>query len=223
MVFCNKCGKKHKATTRQECKDCFNKRNKGVVKQRDSISCSNGMQNHDMPIGQQNIYGVPQQGFTNNAYSQPQSPAFNERNDRPPVRNLDPSQFTHHSRDAGYMGQPNGFTGNTGPVYPNMQSNGFLGEDYWAKLDSVLNAKVKQIEDKFDEAVAGLDYQVKTLQSKCSMYEEDIINLKSIVVKQQYSLNRIDSEQRDKNIIISGLNENDIKIGLQLVNKNTQS
>ena len=37
MIECSVCGKKHKATTRKECRDCFDKRNVGVVKQRPSL------------------------------------------------------------------------------------------------------------------------------------------------------------------------------------------
>ena len=37
MIECSVCRKKHKATTRKECKDCFDKRNVGVVKQRPSL------------------------------------------------------------------------------------------------------------------------------------------------------------------------------------------
>ena len=43
-------------------------------------------------------------------------------------------------------------------------------------------------------------------------YEEDIVTLKSIVVKQQQALSRIDAGERDCNIIISGLSETDIVI-----------
>ena len=48
------------------------------------------------------------------------------------------------------------------------------------------------------------------LQSKCLMYEENIKSLKSIISKQQQSLNRLDSHERDCNVIISGLSEVDI-------------
>ena len=79
-------------------------------------------------------------------------------------------------------------------------TNAALGDDYWDKLDTVLNQKVKIIEDKFDTAIAGLDCQVKTLQAKCLKYEEDIVMLKLIAAKQQQSLSRTDAGQRERSI-----------------------
>lgn len=81
---------------------------------------------------------------------------------------------------------------------------------YWAKLNSVLDAKVQKIETKFDTLVAGLNCEVKTLEAKCARYEEDITTLKSIVANQQKSITRSDSEERERNIIVRGLSEKDI-------------
>ena len=94
---------------------------------------------------------------------------------------------------------------------PQQQANNMiLGNDYWLKLDAMLNTKVKVIEDKFDAAIGGLTTEVKMLSDKCAQYEEDITSLKSIVAKQQQSINRFDSKERICNIMIGGLSETDI-------------
>ena len=82
--------------------------------------------------------------------------------------------------------------------------------DYWTKLGALLDGKVKKIEDKLDIAVGGLNDKIKTLQTKCEKYEEDIDVLKSIVVTQQRCLSQLDSSERECNLIISGLDEKDI-------------
>ena len=73
----------------------------------------------------------------------------------------------------------------------NVGSNNTLtvDENYWAKLTSLLDAKIKVIENKLDAAVKGLGSKIETLQIKCMQYEEDISTLKAIAVKQQKSLN----------------------------------
>ena len=81
------------------------------------------------------------------------------------------------------------------------------------KLNSILDTKIQRIETKFDTAIGGLNSQVKTLQTKCVQYEEEIETLKSIVVKQQQTLSRLDMDERNSSVIVSGLSENDIVHG----------
>ena len=97
-----------------------------------------------------------------------------------------------------------------------------INDAYWIKLNSLLDAKIKTIEDKYDAAIDGLDCKVETLKCKCKQYEEDISTLKSIVGKQQKSLNQIDADERDHNIIISGLSESDISHGETVYNTDVE-
>ena len=46
--------------------------------------------------------------------------------------------------------------------------------------------------------------QIEFLKNRCDVYEENIGSLKSIIAKQQQSLNSIDSSEQDKNLIVSG-------------------
>ena len=92
-------------------------------------------------------------------------------------------------------------------------SNMTINDDYWSKLNSILDTKIQRIETKFDTAIGGLNSQVKTLQTKCVQYEEEIETLKSIVVKQQQTLSRLDMDERNSSVIVSGLSENDIVHG----------
>ena len=85
-----------------------------------------------------------------------------------------------------------------------------LGDDYWTKLDSMLDAKIQRIEAKFDAAVEQLDKKIVVLENKCEKYEEDIGNLKSIVSMQQRVISKIDSSERDRNLIISRVSEQDV-------------
>ena len=51
---------------------------------------------------------------------------------------------------------------------PPQTNNVVLGDDYWAKFNSILDAKIKVIEDKFDMAVSVLDTKLQTLEGKCA-------------------------------------------------------
>ena len=51
-----------------------------------------------------------------------------------------------------------------------------VDDDYWVKLDSILDAKIKVIENKYDTAISIVDCKVTTLVCKCKQYEEDITN-----------------------------------------------
>ena len=68
-------------------------------------------------------------------------------------------------------------------------------------------------ETKINCSIATQDVKIKVLQTKCDQYEEDIAALKCIVSKQQRSLNTMDDEERSKNLIITGISENDIVDG----------
>ena len=85
----------------------------------------------------------------------------------------------------------------------------------------MLDSKISTLETKIDGAIATQDVKIKVLQTKCEQYEEDIAALKSIVSKQQRSLNSIDDEERSKNLIITGISENDIVDGRNVCKNDT--
>ena len=93
-------------------------------------------------------------------------------------------------------------TENPAVEYPTPDAN---PQEYWEKLNTMLDSKISTLETKIDGAIATQDVKIKVLQTKCEQYEEDIAALKSIVSKQQRSLNSIDDEERSKNLIITGI------------------
>ena len=88
-----------------------------------------------------------------------------------------------------------------------------FGEDYWERLNEILDAKVNRLETKLDGAIDELNRKITVLESKCEKYEDDISTLKSIVIAQQKVLQKSDSAERECNIIISGLSEEEITEG----------
>ena len=63
------------------------------------------------------------------------------------------------------------------------------------------------------ESVLEIDKQksqIQVLKKRCDQNEETIEALKSIISKQQKSLQGMDVDARDKNIMISGLSEAEI-------------
>ena len=60
--------------------------------------------------------------------------------------------------------------------------------------------------------MATVQLQNKVLETRCNEYEDKITVLTSIVAKQQHSLSLIDSEERECNIIVSGLSEETILV-----------
>ena len=136
---------------------------------------------------------------------------------RPPVLNVNPQQQQQQqqqlqqqqlNQQQQQMLPPNQNPRFAHPTQPTVQ----IDESFWARMDNMLDTKLKVIEDKFDKAVTGLNAQVNMLSSRCDKFEEDVSTLKSIVVKQQHYINKIDSDKRDCNIIVTGVPETDITI-----------
>ena len=67
--------------------------------------------------------------------------------------------------------------------------------------------------DDVKNKVQSVQLQNKVLEAKCNEYEENIAALKSIISKQQHSLSMIDARERECNVIVSGLSEENITVG----------
>ena len=76
---------------------------------------------------------------------------------------------------------------------------------------SPITAHLEDLRNKFQ----SIQLQKKVLEAKCDEYEQSISVLKSIVSKQQHSLSMIDADERECNVIVSGLSEDNITIGDQ--------
>lgn len=83
-------------------------------------------------------------------------------------------------------------------------------------ISKVINDELSDVKGNVDKLKEGMNeltqqkLQIELLKQRCDIYEENIATLKSTIANQQKSLNTIDSNERVKNLIISGLNEEDI-------------
>ena len=77
------------------------------------------------------------------------------------------------------------------------------------KLDDFIG----QVNDKMTK----LDKRIELLEAENTKKEEDNITLKEIIRNMQKSLNKIDSGTRDKNIIITGLPEENVSLDNQTI------
>ena len=68
------------------------------------------------------------------------------------------------------------------------------------------------MEDKLTGIVTKQNHKIELLEKKCEIYEENMDALRAIVSKQQRTISSIDQENRDKNIIMSGLSEDVIEM-----------
>ena len=75
-----------------------------------------------------------------------------------------------------------------------------------------LENKVESIEHKLDMEIGGLKNRIGVLESEVREQKERNETLTQIVVEMQKSLNKIDSNDREKNLMISGLPEDEIQI-----------
>lgn len=91
-------------------------------------------------------------------------------------------------------------------------------DEYWKQFDQRLNTRLNTVEVKLTEIIKQQNHKITLLEKKCEGYEENIDNLKSIVSRQQRSLANLDREEREKNLIFTGVNENPI-----MCNNNTYS
>ena len=86
-----------------------------------------------------------------------------------------------------------------------------INEDYWKQFDNRLDTKIKTVETNLTNLITTQNQKIELLEKKCETYEENIDNLKAIVSKQQITISSIDQDKREKNIIISGMNEDIIE------------
>ena len=191
MAICPTCEASHASTKRHYCKSCFDQLST-AEQQSHTQQVSKEQQNQRQSVHQQHLHQTLTQTSTNTSLTNT-SASFGFAN--------------MSASNAGLSNPSNCATNINAGAGPQSTT---LGDEYWSRLDALLNSKVKVIEDKFDAAVSVLDTRVKTLESKCVQYEEDLSHLKSIVVKQQRCLNNIDSAERSCNIIVAGLTEETI-------------
>ena len=83
-------------------------------------------------------------------------------------------------------------------------------DEYWKQFDQRLNTRLNTVEAKLTEIIKQQNNKITLLEKKCEGYEENIDNLKSIVSRQQRSLASLDREEREKNLIFTGVDENPI-------------
>ena len=84
--------------------------------------------------------------------------------------------------------------------------------DYKVWMLSQLNPMHEDIKTLKENAaeVERQKLQIELLQKRCDKHEETIETLKGVIAQQQRSLRSQNSEVRQKNLIVSGISENDI-------------
>ena len=69
---------------------------------------------------------------------------------------------------------------------------------------TTLRVDIKQLKDGMN-IITQQKCQIELLKKRCDTDEENIGTLKSIISKQQRTLNNLDADERDRNLTISGL------------------
>ena len=85
-----------------------------------------------------------------------------------------------------------------------------------------IQRQLNSIESELKQKIQTLDNRVNILELNKSAVEEENAILRSTISNIQKSLNRIDSDARNKNIVITGLPEEDIRIGENQVVRNDE-
>ena len=75
-----------------------------------------------------------------------------------------------------------------------------------------LEMKVESIDQKLGKEITGLKTRINVLENEVLEEKQKNETLTQIVVEMQKSLNKIDSTDREKNLIISGLPEDEIEV-----------
>jgi len=83
-------------------------------------------------------------------------------------------------------------------------------------MATATDKKLLALEQKFNEVATKQEERLRTLESKCVRYEEEIERLTSVISKQQKTLNIMDAEEHQKNIIITGLSEEQLEDGVKI-------
>lgn len=73
-----------------------------------------------------------------------------------------------------------------------------------------LEIKVDKIETKIDKEITGMKTRIEVLETEVTAQKEKNDVLSGIVVEMQKALNKVDTEEREKNIMVSGMSETDI-------------
>ena len=88
--------------------------------------------------------------------------------------------------------------------------------EYWKKMDIFFDRKLAQFSKKFEQSITSniketltdpLAKHIELLETSNKLKDEKIETLTSIVANQQRSLSKLDSAERERNIIMSGLPE----------------
>ena len=85
-----------------------------------------------------------------------------------------------------------------------------------------LEEKVVSIDHKLDREIDGLKTRINVLENEMKEQKEKNDTLTQIVVEMQKSLNKIDSTDREKNLIISGLPEEPIQTEDAILNNDEE-
>ena len=84
-----------------------------------------------------------------------------------------------------------------------------------------LENKVETIDQKLDTEIHGLKTRIDVLENEVKEQKEKNETLTHIVVEMQKSLNKIDNNDREKNLMISGLPEENIQVDDELLESDT--
>ena len=79
--------------------------------------------------------------------------------------------------------------------------------------NSPMQQQLNSIESELKKKIQILDNRVNVLQQRNSTIEEENTVLRDTIGNMQKSLNRLDSEVRNKNVVITGLPEGEIPVG----------
>ena len=204
---CSKnCGKSHSSKTRTECKDCFHKM---TSDQRDFTTTV--IHSGISPIFSNASTLQLSETFSQYQpeFAQPQSTSslFRSYNTRP--RNPPPLPPQQQQPQLSFAGLPQSDANTVdGPVSFNE-----------ARLVTLMQHAMKPLEAKLDQIHNELTNRVMSLEKRVDLIEkcdeiktDEVYRIKNTMVNMQRALNSIDSADRSKNIIISGISEEVITI-----------
>ena len=220
MPHCTKCGKGQARLNQGDlCKECFEQSDEyensahGNFFSQDMQNSLSTMLNprHIAPIGSSRL-------------------SFNSTNSMNPTYDNDHMNFSQSSRFSVPQASQQFATNDSNlsqtfqPTVDNTRTGG-LGFDTNTPVSALtagqmlaliqsqtkpLEAKVVGIDQKLDKEINGLKTRINVLENEVKEQKEKNDTLTQIVVEMQKSLNRVDSNDREKNMIINGLPEGDL-------------
>ena len=231
MPECNKCNKRHESKSRSECKACFDKTNSSAT----SMNNSNFISTNSSTRSSQQYQQFPLNDsrspmytcFTStNPLNGPPSSQNNSMNDYlinyVSTGNTPQNQFTNTSMLQTNANTVMGTTATTTHLQPNLPLDAgkpltelCVGDIFtiMSNIVAPISAQLSTMNTTMTTKMAETENRVALLENQARINESKIETLSQIVVNMQSSLNKLDGDVRENNIMVAGLTETDVDLG----------